>query len=118
MTPNSILKRLWSAGVHLELAGNDRLFAKPADRMTDELRGLCRDHKAELIDFLQQAEATAQALIGAAMRACDAWNDSPESREQMRREVLETPPHQRADLLEHFRSAYATRPNKPQRKSA
>ena len=45
-------------------------------------------------------------LLAAAMRACDHWGDGPEAREQMRRECLETPPHLRADLLEHFRREY------------
>lgn len=45
-------------------------------------------------------------LISAAMRACDVWNDSTEAREQMRRECAETPPHLRADLLDHFRKTY------------
>lgn len=106
MTPETITRRLWAAGLRLELTEDGRLFARPADRLTDEMRGLCREHKAELIDFMQQAEATATALIEAAMRACDAWNDTDQAREQMRRECLETPPHLRADLLDQLRHTY------------
>lgn len=106
MTADAIVKRLWSAGVSLQLSPDGRLFAKPADRLTEDMRHLCRDHKAELIDFLQQAESTAHALIDAAMRACDAWNDTAQARDQMRRECLETPPHLRADLLDHLRNTY------------
>ncbi len=106
MTADAIVRRLWSAGVSLQLAPDGRLFAKPSDRLTDELRHLCRDHKAELIDFLQQAECTAHALIDAAMRACDAWNDTEQARDQMRRDCLETPQHLRADLLAHLTNQY------------
>ncbi len=52
------------------------------------------------------AQRTMKKLLAAAMRACDHWGDGPEAREQMRRECLETPPHLRADLLEHFRREY------------
>jgi len=106
LTPTSILKALWAVGVRLELASDGRLFAKPSDRLTDELRGLCREHKAELIDFLHQAEATAHAVIDAAMHACDTWQDNEQDRDQMRRDCLETPPHLRADLLEHLQKSY------------
>lgn len=109
MTADAIVRRLWSVGVSLQLAPDGRLFAKPSDRLTDELRHLCREHKAELIDFLMQAESTAHTLIEAAMRACDAWNDTEQARDQMRRDCLETPPHLRADLLNHFKGAYPSR---------
>jgi hypothetical protein len=45
-------------------------------------------------------------LLDAAMRACDAWNDTAQARDQMRRECLETPPHLRADLLAHLTNQY------------
>lgn len=106
MNPQTIMRRLWAVGVRLELASDGRLFAKPSDRLTDELRGLCREHKAELIDFLYQAEATAHAVIEASMRACDAWQDTEQARAQMRRDCLEIPPHLRADLLAHFDDQY------------
>ena len=109
MNAEAIVKRLWSEGVSLQLARDGRLFARPSDRLTNELRALCRDHKAELIDFMQQAECTAQALIDAAMHACDVWNDTEKARDQMRRDCLETPPHLRSDLLDYFKSAYPNR---------
>lgn len=52
------------------------------------------------------AHRTMKQLLQAAMRACDHWNDSDEAREEMRRQCLETPPHLRADLLEHFNRQY------------
>jgi hypothetical protein len=42
------------------------------------------------------------ALLEAAMRVCDCYGDGPEAREQMRADVLATPPHLRQDLLDHF----------------
>lgn len=48
-------------------------------------------------------------LLEAAMRACDAWNDTTQARDQMRRDCLETPPHLRADLLDHFNNTYPDR---------
>ena len=47
-----------------------------------------------------------QDLLEAAMRACDAWKDGPEAREQMRRDCIDTPPHLRADLRDHFNQTY------------
>ena len=49
-------------------------------------------------------------LMAAAMNACDHWRDSPTAREQMRQDVLGTPPHQRADLLDHFLQIYGAAP--------
>lgn len=41
-------------------------------------------------------------LMNAAMRVCDLHNDGEKAREDMRADVLATPPHLRADLLDHF----------------
>lgn len=51
-------------------------------------------------------DATLQRLLTAAMRACDRWSDGVEGREAMRRDVLETPPEDRAALLAHFAKNY------------
>lgn len=106
MTAESIVKRLQEAGVSLRLTPDGRLFATPTDRMNADLRQLCKRHKTELIEFMQQAERTTNALIEAAMRACDAWNDTEQAREQMRRDCLQTPAHLRADLLAHLQASY------------
>lgn len=45
-------------------------------------------------------------LIAAAMRAADHHGDGPEAREQWRQDVLNTPYHLRADLLEHLQAQY------------
>lgn len=45
-------------------------------------------------------------LLAAAQRACDHWGDSPEARRAMRADCLATPPHLRADLIQHFEETY------------
>ena len=47
-------------------------------------------------------------LLAASMRACDHWNDSPAARQDMRHQIAEVPPEQRAELLAHFERAYPT----------
>jgi hypothetical protein len=42
-------------------------------------------------------------LLEAAMRVCDRYGDGPEARADMERDCRATPPHLRADLLEHLR---------------
>ena len=44
----------------------------------------------------------AARLMAAAMRRCDQFNDNEKARQDMREQVLETPPHLRQDLLDHF----------------
>ena len=44
----------------------------------------------------------AARLMAAAMLRCDQFNDSDKARQDMREQVLETPPHLRQDLLDHF----------------
>ena len=46
------------------------------------------------------------ALMAAAMNACDFWGDSPQAREQMKAEILETKPEHRQELLDHFNQEY------------
>lgn len=52
------------------------------------------------------AAPTLRDLFDAAKRACDRWNDSPAARQAMERECREVPPHQRADLIQHFEETY------------
>lgn len=52
------------------------------------------------------AAPTLRDLLAAAKRACDYWGDSPEARRAMRADCLSTPPHLRADLIEHFQESY------------
>jgi hypothetical protein len=52
----------------------------------------------------------AAELMEAAMHACDVNGDSDLAREDMRQDVLNTPAHLRADLLQHFRQTYGDSP--------
>ena len=45
-------------------------------------------------------------LLAAAKRACEHWGDGPEARRVMRADCLATPPHLRADLIQHFQESY------------
>jgi len=49
------------------------------------------------------AHRMAKELIAAAMKVCDRHGDNQAAREEMRRDVLATPPHLRQDLLDHLR---------------
>lgn len=79
------------------------------DATSDIQGGRLRVAFAKARNLQPTAEELTQQLLGAAMAACDHHGDGPEAREQMRRECMETPPHLRADLLDHFRKAYRGR---------
>lgn len=49
---------------------------------------------------------TAHDLVRAGMRSCDYWRDSEAARDQMRRDCMEIPAQQRADLIQHFEETY------------
>jgi hypothetical protein len=49
------------------------------------------------------------ALMAAALKACDFHNDSVLAREAMRLQVMETASEHHADLLEHFHTVYGAR---------
>jgi hypothetical protein len=51
--------------------------------------------------------------MAAAMLVCDRCGDSPEAREAMRQDLLNTPEHQRVDLLAHFVERYSEISEKP-----
>ena len=53
----SALETIRSAGFKISLTDDSRLFVKPADRITDELREFVRAHRAELIETLQAEQA-------------------------------------------------------------
>ena len=59
-------------------------------------------HKPDLIAYLLESSRITVQLLESAMRRCDQFNDSEKARQDMRKQVLETPPHLRQDLLEHF----------------
>ena len=106
MTAASILEVLWAQSFTVSLVDNDRLAVSPASALHDTQRELLRANKAEIVALLRDAKATTDALVKAAMRACDHFNDSPTDRGLMRLECLATPAHLRADLLNHFKKTY------------
>lgn len=102
MTPADVCRAVYEAGLTVRADG-DSLVVKPSDRLTPALRELLVTHKPELIQFLIDAEQTAIELVEAAMRACDYWQDGEPARNEMRSDCASVPPHQRADLRDHFR---------------
>lgn len=62
MTPAAeILGRLSAAGLHLRAEGG-KLIARPKEAVTDDLRGLMRDHKAELLAELETRPTSPESL--------------------------------------------------------
>ena len=49
---------------------------------------------------------SSEALIQAAMRACDFYGDDEAARDAMRQACADTPHELRADLVEHFALSY------------
>lgn len=105
MTPTALLAELWSNGVSITLADDGVNLVAPAGCLTPAQREFIKANKPALIEFLMQASATTDAVIAAAMHRCDQFNDNEAAREQMRLDVLTVPPHQQADMLEHFQQA-------------
>jgi len=106
MTAASILEVLWAQGFTVSLVDNDRMAVSPSSKLHDTQRALLRANKAEIVALLCDAKATTDALVKAAMRACDHWRDGPADRGLMRLECLATPAHLQADLLNHFKKAF------------
>ena len=106
MTPEAILADLIQCGIEPSVTPDKTGIVVPAGKLTEAQRAAVLGHKPALIAcILESARITAQ-LLEAAMRACDRWNDGPAAREQMRQDVMNTPPHLRGDMLDHFRQNY------------
>lgn len=106
MSADTLLREAMTAGVTLRIdEGGALKAAGPADAVR-EWAPLLRENKADLLQFLQDAHVSTAQLVEAVMRCCDHWQDSHTAREQMRQDVIDTPPHLRADLLLHLTSAY------------
>ena len=106
MTAASILEVLWAQGFTVSLVGNDSLAVSPSSTLHESQRELLRANKAAIVALLRDAKATTDALVKAAMRACDHWHDSLADHDLMRLECLATPEHLQADLLNHFLKNY------------
>lgn len=113
MNPHDLLIAMWTNGLTVRLASDGvNLAVFPAGRMTPGQRDLVLAHKQALIALLVEAHTTTTALIAAAMRRCEQFNDGPSAREQMRQDCLALPTHLQADLLEHFQGRPANLPNR------
>ena len=106
MTAASILEVLWAQGFTVSLVDNDRLAVSPASTLHDTQRELLRVNKAAIVALLRDAKATTDALVKAAMLACDYFNDCPANRDVMRAECLAVPAHLHAELRDIFLKTY------------
>lgn len=104
MTPAALLFDLWQCGIHPRIADDAQHILLPANKLTPNQRQALTECKADVLELL--TAPLMQELMDAAMKACDHWQDSPQARLQMRLDVWNTPPGQRADLLQHFREVY------------
>lgn len=75
-------------------------YAKPMG--VSVVLGVSSLEKTENCDLLEP-------LIQAAMKACDYWGDDSLARDQMRQDCMDTPPHLRADLIDHFQQEYGAK---------
>lgn len=100
---------IYDAAIEARLMANPAKVANPARDTDTALADL-----ATLANSQQRSadiDPVLAELLDAAMRACDVWNDSAAARNEMGQEVLQTPPHLRADLLDHLKKAYRDRPD-------
>ena len=102
MEPEKILTLLWGHGFHVSLTADDSLKVSPSSTLHPKLRELILANKTEIVALLGKAKETTSWLIEAAMQVCDRHNDSEAAREEMRQDILSTPPHLQQDLLDHF----------------
>ncbi len=113
MTAQSILRKLWEAGIRLRLTNDGLNLSAPAGVLSSEQRALLLIHKAELVAFLLDVQTSSKDLIKTAMKVCDRYEDNDLARVEMQLQSLETPAHLHADLLEHLRTEskkpYATK---------
>ena len=108
MSAFSIIQDLTVQGVRLKLSADALNLVVPAGSLSADQRALVLSHKAEILELLHDARQTTAALIAAAMRVCDQHGDNEAAREEMRQDILGTPPHLQMDLLRHFNDKPAT----------
>ena len=103
MDATTVMRHLTAKGLTLR-ADADRLIVFPSERLSEGDRALIREHRAELMAFIEQASVTTSTLLALAMQVCDSYGDGPEARAQMRKDCLDTPLHLQQDLIDHFQS--------------
>lgn len=112
MTPEAILADLIQCGIEPSVTPDKTGIVVPAGKLTEAQRAAVLGHKPALIACILESARVTALLLEAAMRRCDQFNDSDKARQDMREQVLETPPHLRQDLLDHFIQS-ATERQKP-----
>ena len=102
MTPETILADLIQCDIEVSVTPDKTGIVVPAGKLTEAQRAAVLGHKPALIACILESARVTALLLEAAMRRCDQFNDSDKARQDMREQVLETPPHLRQDLLDHF----------------
>lgn len=102
MTPETILADLLASGIEPSVTPDQAGIVVPAGKLSPSQRAAVLTHKPDLIAYLLESSRITVQLLEAAMRRCDQFNDGEKARQDMREQVLETPPHLRQDLLGHF----------------
>ena len=102
MTPETILADLLASGIEPSVTTDKTGIVVPAGKLTEAQRAAVLGHKPALIECILESARVTKQLLEAAMRRCDQFNDSEKARQDMRKQVLDTSPHLRQDLLEHF----------------
>ena len=102
MTPETILADLLASGIEPSVTTDKTGIVVPAGKLTEAQRAAVLGHKPALIACILESARVTALLLEAAMRRCDQFNDGDKARQDMREQVLETPPHLRQDLLDHF----------------
>ena len=113
MTPETILADLLASGIEPGVTPDQTGIVVPAGKLSPAQRAAVLAHKPDLIACLLESSRITVQLLKAAMLRCDQFNDSEKARQDMREQVLETPPHLRHDLLEHFLGKPPKHPSPP-----
>ena len=101
MTPETILADLLASGIEPSVTPDQAGIVVPAGKLSPSQRAAVLAHKPDLIAHLLESSRITVQLLESAMRRCDRFNDSEKARQDMRKQVVETPPNLRQDLLEH-----------------
>ena len=106
MIAETILFELLECGITPIVTPDGNGIEVEAGLLNDAQRAAIRANKYELIACIESAARITSELMSAAMRACDHWGDSPQAREQMRHDILNSRPEHRQELLRMFKTDY------------
>ncbi len=112
MTPAHLILRANARGVRLSLDGSGAVMASGPRPAIDGLLPILRPHREAIGRFLAESRLTAEALTAAAA-VCDLHGDTDEARDDMARDVLNTPENLLPDLIEHLQQV--VKPNGKER---